>query len=72
MTSILDFLNSFTIEYLKSDGQRGGNIQFLTVIDSANFNDPHSLCCNHGKYLQVTHVNDRKTERIYFSNPMSD
>lgn len=33
MTSILEFLNSSTIEYLKSDGQRGENKQFLKGID---------------------------------------
>ena len=38
MTSILDFLNSFTIEYLKSDGQREGNMKFLAVNYFAGFN----------------------------------
>jgi len=68
----LDFLNSSTIEYLKSDGQWEGNIQILIVIDFADFNVPLQLCCNHGENRRITYVINRKPLLIYFSNPGSD
>ena len=69
MSSILDFLNSFTIEYLKSDGQREGNMKFLAVIYFAGFNVQLSSCCNHGKNNEITYVIRGEKAVIYVSNP---